>query len=84
MAYNPDTKPRETRARRAAKRRGLTIAKSPRKDTLAPDFNRWALTRGDGKPLLPGRTGMVLTLEEVEAALHLKPTTRRPRNGDQP
>lgn len=63
---------RENRARRAAERQGLKLAKIQRRDIRALGWNRWLLTDPDGKLLISyvvRGTETGASLEQVEEFL---------------
>lgn len=62
-----EIKVRENRARRAARRQGLTLRKARARDPRALDHGRYWLTGDTGTPLVGGRVGMDLGI--IEAAL---------------
>jgi hypothetical protein len=61
---------REIRLRETAKRRGLTLEKSRKRDPLALGYGKWWLwTAKRGKVVLGGKRTEGATLDEVEAYL---------------
>ena len=68
MADTDFDRVRENRARRAAARQGLTLAKIQRRDRRALGWNRWKLRGRDGVLLL-GDEDTGADLAEVEAYL---------------
>ena len=66
-----DTKVRENRLRRMAKRQGLTLVKIRRLDPLAVDYGRYRVETGDGVEAtrFASTMGWGLTLDEVEKRL---------------
>lgn len=70
MPYTND-KARESRLRRAAARQGLSVAKSSRRNTQAPDFGTYMLTdpHTNAVVALGLLSGYGLTLDDVETEL---------------
>lgn len=65
-----DDKARESRARRAARRRGLDLHKVRRRDPRAIDFGGFYLVDPWTNTIVAGEPGSrALTLDEVEEAL---------------
>ena len=63
-------KVRENKLRRQASRRGLTLRRSPRRDTKALDYARYALTDGNGLMHQDGPISIfALSVGEVESFL---------------
>lgn len=70
MATTGADKVRENLLRRTAARRGMTLRKSPRRDTFAPDYGLWVLEdTATGRAIVEGREGYCLTLDEVASHL---------------
>ena len=64
-------KVRENKLRRQASRRGLTLRRSPRRDTKALDYARYAITNGNGLMHQDGPISIYsLTMREVESYLN--------------
>jgi hypothetical protein len=61
----PAEKVRENRLRRMAKRRGLRLHKSPRRDPGAIGYGRYLLAKA-GEPYDSGDMAYKLTLDEIE------------------
>lgn len=48
----------------------MTLRKSPRRDTFAPDYGLWVLEdTATGRAIVEGREGYCLTLDEVASHL---------------
>jgi hypothetical protein len=60
-----DDKPREARLRRVAKRKGLVLQKSRRRDPRAVDYGRYFLVMPEYNAL-PGNQAFGLSLDDVE------------------
>ena len=70
-----DDKVRETRLRRAARRQGLTLTKSRRRDPLALDYGKWWIADARTNKLVSPERG--IDIDQVETFLANPPRRRR-------
>jgi hypothetical protein len=61
-----DEKARENRLRRMAARQGLTLSRSRRRDSYAPDYGMYWLTRASGQRATPAKG---ISLDGIERYL---------------